>query len=402
MSKKLTNIGLSLFEFSIVLIIASAIVRLSSSLYLPSLIDIGNSLNMSENALGFTLTIFFISYSIATLFVGPFVDYYGRKELILIGSVVFIFGSVLCSLAESSFMLFSGRVFQAIGTSAIPVSARAMIREYCDDIEVIKVLGWLAGIGSIIPILAPALGGIITEVFGWRYNFYLLVILSLMIVTYAYKKLPKSIKKSSTIHISYVLKSYTDIIISPSFIIIILPLALSFALQGVFLISTPFIFMKTYHLSAFEYGLTNIVVASGILFGRYVALFCVERYSSYFAYIFGSFLTLFGGVVIFFLIFFNFLTVSSLLFALFISVLGFGTLLPVGIKTIMTTFEEKSGMVSALHGFITLASMAIGSYMASLFKDSFEINYTFILCFGIIILGVSMSIVSISSKNIFK
>jgi predicted thioredoxin/glutaredoxin len=33
-------------------------------------------------------------------------------------------------------MLFSGRILQAAGAAAIPVSSRAMIREYCDDIEV--------------------------------------------------------------------------------------------------------------------------------------------------------------------------------------------------------------------------------------------------------------------------
>ena len=399
MSKKLTDIGLSLFEFSIVLIIASAIVRLSSSLYLPSLIDMGKSLEMSESELGFTLTIFFISYSIATLFVGPFVDYYGRKELIVVGSVIFILGSLLCSVAESHFMLFGGRVLQAVGASSIPVSARAMIREYCDDIEVIKVLGWLAGIGGIIPMLAPALGGVITDTFGWRYNFYLLVALSLIIVIYAYNKLPKSLEKSSTIHISYVLKNYFRIITSPSFVVVILPLAFAFMIQGVFLVSTPFIFMKIYSLSAFEYGLTNIVIASSLLFGRYIALFCVENYSTYFAYIFGSLLTLFGGIIIVLFLFFDILDVALLLFGLFISVSGFGTLLPVGIKTIMTIFEEQVGMVSALHGFITLTSMAIGSYMSSFIRDGFDIKYTFILGFAIIILGVLMSVLSMFSKK---
>jgi DHA1 family bicyclomycin/chloramphenicol resistance-like MFS transporter len=385
-----------------ILIVASSIVRLASSLYLPSLIAIGKDLYMPEDMLRYTLIIFFVVYAISNLFIGPLVDYFGRKELILTGSLIFIFGSFLCGMAHSSFLLFTGRVLQAIGTSCIPVSSRAMIRDYCSDIEVIKVLGWLAGIGGIIPVLAPAIGGIITQALGWRYNFYFLILLSFLAFLYAFFKLPKTLSKSNSIKISYVLNSYYKIVFSPEFSIVILPLALAFALQGIFLVSTPFIFMKYYGLTPFEYGLTNIVIASSLFFGRYIALFFMRKVSIYFSYFVGAFLTFLGGILIFCFIKLNILNIPLVLFSMFISVSGFGTLLPIGIKSIMTSFREKSGIVSGLHGFITVAMMALGSYIFSIIKDSLGFTYILTLSFFIIFMGVLIMISSAFSKNYLK
>jgi DHA1 family bicyclomycin/chloramphenicol resistance-like MFS transporter len=385
-----------------ILIVASSIVRLASSLYLPSLIAIGKDLYMPEDMLRYTLIIFFVVYAISNLFIGPLVDYFGRKELILTGSLIFIFGSFLCGMAHSSFLLFTGRVLQAIGTSCIPVSSRAMIRDYCSDIEVIKVLGWLAGIGGIIPVLAPAIGGIITQALGWRYNFYFLILLSFLAFLYAFFKLPKTLSKSNSIKISYVLNSYYKIVFSPEFSIVILPLALAFALQGIFLVSTPFIFMKYYGLTPFEYGLTNIVIASSLFFGRYIALFFIRKVSIYFSYFVGAFLTFLGGILIFCFIKLNILNIPLVLFSMFISVSGFGTLLPIGIKSIMTSFREKSGIVSGLHGFITVAMMALGSYIFSIMKDSLGFTYILTLSFFIIFMGILIMISSAFSKNYLK
>jgi DHA1 family bicyclomycin/chloramphenicol resistance-like MFS transporter len=398
-SKRIQNIGLSLFEFSMILIIATSIVRLASSLYLPSLLDIGVFLDMSEHELAMTLSVFFVAYAISTIFVGPLVDYYGRKELILIGSVIFIFGSILCGVAESSSMLFGGRILQAIGASAIPVASRAIIREYCSDIDVIKVLGWLAGIGGLVPILAPAIGGIITDTFGWRYNFYILVIFSFLALIYAYIKLPKSIQNNSNINLLYIVKSYIEIISSPNFSVVIAPLALAFSIQGIFLVSTPFIFMKSYELSAFEYGLTNIIIASGLLFGRYIALFLIQKFTIYFAYVSGAILTFVGGAIMLFFLNIGNLNMIIFLICIFISVSGFGTLLPIGIKSIMSIFKNKSGMVSALHGFITLAFMAGGSYIFSYMRDNFDISYILTLSLAIVIFSVPMCLVSFSTKK---
>ena len=402
MESKLKQLGLSLLEFSLILIIASSIVRLASSLYLPSLIDMGESLNMSEKTLAMTLTLFFISYAVGTVFVGPLVDYYGRKEMIVAGSVVFIIGSTFCGVAESHTALFTGRVLQALGASAIPVSSRAMIREYCSDIDVIKVLGWLAGIGGIIPIVAPALGGIITETLSWRYNFYLLIVFSFLALIYAYIKLPKSIDKSLDISLSNIFKNYINILKSPHFFIVITPLAFAFLLQGVFLVSTPFIFMKSYSLSAFEYGLTNIITALALLFGQALAIRLIKRYSIYFAYIFGGVLTLIGGVIVAVFINLDILSMPLFLSAMFISVSGFGTTLPVGIKSIMTAFDKNMGMVSALHGFITLSFMAVGSYIFTLFRDILDMEYITILTMCIISVGLLMSTLSIYTKRYLR
>jgi DHA1 family bicyclomycin/chloramphenicol resistance-like MFS transporter len=202
--------------------------------------------------------------------------------------------------------------------------------------------------------------------------------------------------------LSNIFKNYINILKSPHFFVVITPLAFAFLLQGVFLVSTPFIFMKSYSLSAFEYGLTNIITALALLFGQALTIRLIKRYSIYFAYIFGGVLTLMGGVIVAVFINLDILSMPLFLSAMFISVSGFGTTLPVGIKSIMTAFDKNMGMVSALHGFITLSFMAMGSYIFTLFRDILDMEYITILTMCIISVGLLMSTLSIYTKRYLR
>ncbi|MCK5684106.1 MFS transporter, partial [bacterium] len=145
----LKGTNLTVLQFSLLLIITSAVVRMSSSLYLPALIEIGKSLHLSDTILSLTLTIFFVVFAFSTLFAGPCADHFGRKKVIIAGLLFFTTGSLLCAIAESMNLLFAGRILQAMGASCIPVAGRAMIRDICSDIQVMSVLGWMVAIGGL-------------------------------------------------------------------------------------------------------------------------------------------------------------------------------------------------------------------------------------------------------------
>jgi DHA1 family bicyclomycin/chloramphenicol resistance-like MFS transporter len=392
-NKYIKGTNLTLLQFSLLLILSSATARLASSLYLPALLKIGEDLQLSDAILGETLTIFFVAFAIATLFVGPLTDCYGRKFVIILGSFIFIIGSLLCANAFSWNVLIAGRIFQATGASCIPVAGRAMIRDLCDDTQVIAVLGWMAVIGGLTPIVAPVLGGVITQNLGWRYNFWLLILFAIIATLFIAYRLPRSIAKEDLhlFNIKSILLNYKHIITSPKFFTVITPLALAFAIQGAYLGTSPFIFMKTFKLTPIQYGLINIIVVGSLFLGRYVSSGVMKYKSIYTAYLTGGTLTLIGGALLHFFVIYKIANLWSVLITLSIAITGFGTLLPIGIKSIMTAFREKAGTASALHGCLTLGMASFGCFIASELKHIYK--YSSLECIEIFMFPTAILIV---------
>ncbi|WP_415715054.1 MFS transporter [Maridesulfovibrio sp.] len=185
---KISFAGLVLLLFMI-----TSICRLATSIYLPALPIIGDSLHLEESVLGLTLTVYFFGFSFFTLVAGPLSDAWGRRRVLLIGAAVFMFGSLVCATAQGGTALLAGRLLQAIGACSIPVTSRALVRDAFEDQQVITVIGWMGVLGAIVPSIAPILGGAITEYIGWRYTFGFLAFTSFFILLTASWKLPETL-----------------------------------------------------------------------------------------------------------------------------------------------------------------------------------------------------------------
>ncbi|MCK5845512.1 MAG: MFS transporter, partial [Victivallales bacterium] len=83
------GIDISVFRFALLLFLISSVARLAGSLYLPSLIEIGRDLHLSDIVLSETLTVYFIAFAVSTLFAGALADSFGRRKVIFGGVALF-------------------------------------------------------------------------------------------------------------------------------------------------------------------------------------------------------------------------------------------------------------------------------------------------------------------------
>lgn len=93
----------------------AAIEPLSTNIILPSFPSLARQFHIDNRELGATLSGFFFAFAIGQLLVGPLSDRFGRRPLIVVGLVVFLFGTILCGVAETLDVLIAGRVIQALG-----------------------------------------------------------------------------------------------------------------------------------------------------------------------------------------------------------------------------------------------------------------------------------------------
>src|ERR1700742_1121341 len=131
------------------------------------------SLSASFDEITWVLTSYITAAAIMTAPVGWLAARFGRKYLFILCLTGFTITSMMCGAAQSLNQMVLFRLFQGMfGAALVPLSQATML-----DISPVEQRGsamaiW--GVGVMIgPILGPTLGGYLTEMYNWRYVFYI-------------------------------------------------------------------------------------------------------------------------------------------------------------------------------------------------------------------------------------
>lgn len=150
--------------------------------------EIGKEFNASALMLSWLSTIYILTTAALLLPAGKLMDIYGRVKFFKYGIIVFTTGSLLCGIAENSFLLLLFRALQGIGSAFIFSSSTALLVSAYPAASRGKAIGIntaavYTGLSS-----GPFLGGIITYQLNWRAIFLITVVIgiTLIILTYIY------------------------------------------------------------------------------------------------------------------------------------------------------------------------------------------------------------------------
>lgn len=188
--------GLSRIELVAMLAMMVATVAFSIDSMLPALPDIGAELVPDNpNSAQLILSAFIIGMGIGTLFVGPLSDAFGRKSIILFGSVVYICGAALAWAAPSIELMFAARLLQGLGAAGPRIVSLAIIRDLYSGREMARLLSFVMVIFTVVPALAPLLGSGIVALTGWRGIFLAFVLFSLVSTFWLTLRLPEPLPR---------------------------------------------------------------------------------------------------------------------------------------------------------------------------------------------------------------
>ena len=160
----------------------SAFVPLSTDLYLPALPTMAKTFATTDAMMNMTLVVFFITFAIVSLVWGPLSDRFGRRRMLIIGTILYFVGSIFCAMATSVGQLIFFRFLQALGGGVTLTLSTAITRDVYTGRKQESILALVQSMAMIGPAIAPLVGGFILRFTDWRGMFWAQAVLGILVI----------------------------------------------------------------------------------------------------------------------------------------------------------------------------------------------------------------------------
>jgi len=186
---------MSFGEFVAFIAACMALGAMSIDILLPALPLLYADLELTHpNQAQAVIASFLIGNGVSQLFYGPLADRFGRKPIIIVGLILFVFAGILAMIANSFTALLAARALQGVGAGAPRVMAASLARDCYAGARMARVMSLAAMIFMIVPALAPLLGQLVLMVApGWHWVFAMLVAAGVAMLVWTVKRLSETL-----------------------------------------------------------------------------------------------------------------------------------------------------------------------------------------------------------------
>lgn len=176
--------------------VVGAVMALNSiaiDMMLPALGVIGEALGAAnENDRQLIVVVYIVANGLSQLFMGPAVDRFGRRRVLLFSLFAYCAGALLSVVAASFEVLMAARVFQGAATAGARVAVLAMVRDRYAGAEMARVMSVAITILMAAPIFAPLIGQTILLFGDWRWIFGVLLFYGALMAAWAHFRMPET------------------------------------------------------------------------------------------------------------------------------------------------------------------------------------------------------------------
>ncbi len=348
----------------------SAFAPLAIDFYLPGFPAMAAALGTDEQHIQLTLAVYFLGLSIGQLAYGPVADRFGRRVPLLVGVVLFTLASLACAFAPNLETLIAARFIQALGGCAGMVISRAIVSDKCDAVGSAKVFSQLMLVMGLAPILAPMLGGVLVNLYGWQSIFIALTLFSALAATAVALGLPESMPADQPrLPLSGVLRQYGRLLSDRVFLGHALTGGIAIAGMFAYIAGSPFVFIQLYGVPAEHYGWLFGSNAAGFILVAQVNARLLSKRGP--AFLLSRFVWVYlaAGLVL--------LAISSLqpaalwplLVPLFICISSLGCIMPNASACAMSGQGARAGSASAMLGCLQFSVAAGAASLVGVLHD---------------------------------
>ncbi|WP_324833554.1 multidrug effflux MFS transporter [Pseudomonas saxonica] len=339
----------------------SAFGPLAIDFYLPGFPAMATAFATDETQIQLTLAVYFLGLSIGQLIYGPIADRFGRRIPLLVGVGLFTVASLACALAPSLEWLIGARFIQALGGCAGMVLSRAIVSDKCDSVGAAKVFSQLMLVMGLAPILAPMLGGLLVNLYGWQSIFIVLTAFSALAALAVALGLPESLPDNVPRQpLSGALRQYGRLLKDREFLGHALTGGIAMAGMFAYIAGSPFVFIKLYDVPAEHYGWLFGSNAAGFILVAQINARLLANRGPAFLLARTIWIYLAAGVVLLGVSALHTQQLWPLLIPLFVCIASLGCIIPNASACAMSGQGARAGSASAMLGCLQF-SVAAGA-----------------------------------------
>jgi len=364
-------------------------------LYAPSFPQMMHYFATNEQMMQWTLSLNFLGFFLASLLCGPLADSFGRRNVILVGSVIFVLGSLICLAASSIGWMLCGRLIQGVGVSAPVTVCMAVIADIYQGERQVRLLSKMNSAITISMALAPIAGVYLTEAIGWHANFVAIFVIALLGVFLILLFIPETHQVNMRVPFApkALIMGYWTLLKSRAFMAAVLGLCFSVTPYFVLIGILPLLLMEQLGIPINQYAFYQ-----GSIVGLFSALslslpWMLKRFDLNKLVCYSTILSmgaLFASFVMSLIFADSPLAITALMWIYVIGIVGPSTIMFSGA---MDMFPELRASASSLIQAMRMLSMALGTALAgALYNGTFaSISIVLVLFMTLSIPAITMA-----------
>ena len=234
-------------------------------MYLPTLPAMTDFFHTSSSMVQMGLTTSMIGLAAGQLLFGPLSDKYGRRTPLLTAMWLFIGSTLLCIFASDIRQFVTARFLQGIAGSGGIVISRSVATDRFGGRDLARMLALIGAVNGVAPVVAPIIGGTLTDSIGWQGIFCILLMLGCVLLAGCFRlreSLPA--ERRSAVDWGDIFRSFGTVLRNRRYVAYVLQMGFAQGVLFAYIASSPFIMQGHYGFSAFEFSICFAVNAVAI------------------------------------------------------------------------------------------------------------------------------------------
>ncbi|MCH2075671.1 MAG: multidrug effflux MFS transporter [Rhodobacteraceae bacterium] len=344
------------------LIILAGVSALAMNIFLPSLPGMTAYFSTDYGIMQLSVALYLGFNALLQLVIGPISDRFGRRPVVLTGIALFMLATLGCLFATTVEVFLVFRMAQAAIVVGMVLS-RAVVRDLVSQDQAASMLGYLTMGMSVVPMIGPAIGGLLDDAFGWHANFWLLLAFGALLAVLVFLDMGETAPRKDASFRDQI-RDYPDLLTSPRFWGYNLAAAFCSGAFFAYLGGAPYVGAEVFGLTPSQLGVYFGAPAIGYFVGNWIS----GRYSMRFGInnmiLWGATLCACGMLTQ--LLVFSLGVQSAFIFFAFMTFVGLGNgmVIPNATSGMLSVRPQLAGTASGLGGSMMLGGGAALSAFA--------------------------------------
>lgn len=351
-------------RFLVLLVFLSMLGPFTLNVLVPSLPGMAESLDAPKASVQLTLSLYLLGMAISQLVLGPLADRFGRRPVLLAALALYVFSSLAALFAPNIGFLIVARFIQSFGATAGIALGRTMIRDTYERDNAASMIGYVTMGMVIAPMLAPTVGALIDDAFGWRAIFAFCVFAGVVMFLVTVPGLPETRPASLIAATSReVAERSVGLVVNRQFMGFWGASAFCSAIFFAFLGSAPYLMIEVMGRPKAEYALWFMSLSIGYMIGNFISARAATRVGVHRLIGWGNIAGLLGSLLMLAVAIHGGLTPFWLFLPAMICSFGNGLVLPNAIAGGLGVDAKAAGAGSGLMGFGQMGLGAVASFI---------------------------------------